>query len=711
MKLAIPNQNTKYAVGIDFGHGETSFAYCAFAWNNTQSQLSNPTDIRTEGNSIWTLPSVYSIDKESGNMHIGSSGVENIQYSKDNFKISFKKRPSLMSADEKKKYTEFMQQVHILMKRNSSEFQSNEYVVYICRPSGWNTKEDELYLEMAYNAGIPVAGIFPESRAAMINNSLNANLQMIDINKLHEGSILIDLGSSTVDLTYMDEKMNFPIDDNGNDYGAQIVDNILFEYVLSLPGNELAKKMIEDKVWIKDVLLFECRKAKETFFRQRQYFTLNIPLSNYCSDDEDYANGFFRCKREYGEKDAIYKLIENGLAQINKRVESGKLSQTVCEAINTGYYTKLKTCLKEFVGKLSGKQIKCIVLTGGASFMFLEEGFTTFRNKILKDIVPNYSSISILIDPNPSTTVSRGISQVGRSYARFAGCEGYEGLEKRIIRNINEQIERFYGFTSHSTSYNSVEDIFHNLISRVKNVVSISTKVASSITDAIMSDIDSVMSDFKYGHITTIDALKSRLEGRIKSTTSNIGDIINRDFEKITKEQLEITRNQIKEIVKLYTTKEPVLPEISKKVHIDQISVNTNGLDSVISTLSANLGLQILVFVLYTVMYIVYYPIYLFSRYVNPFGTTKSYDDWFDDTFGDPDLDSDLYTKTISDSNRKKAYEKYIEEKSSIRSKVYSEICTALDNNQFTSKANTALVSNIRQYAEDSIAVVKRIFK
>lgn len=688
MKLAIPNQYTKYAVGIDFGHGETSFAYCPFLWgNNAEVLLENPPIDIQVGNGIHTIPSVYSIDKENSDMYIGVAGVDYIQFSKGNFKISFKKRPSLMNTNEKEKYTEFMRQVHVFLCDKASDIiKPDEYVVYMCRPSGWGSEEnqtdDELYLEMAYNAGIPVAGIWPESRAAMISNSLNKKVDF----DLHSGNLLIDLGSSTIDLTYMDENMNFPIDDNGNDYGAQIVDIILYEYILSLPGNELAKKMVTEKdyLWVKDRLLFECRKQKELFFMNRNFFSVGFDLGNICSDDEEYFSGTFRCRAINGQNEIIYNLIENGLAYINKTIESSQdMPQIVCDAINTGYYSKLRTCIKEFIDKPEVHTINCIILTGGASFMFREQGFVTFRNKILRDILPNYDSISIFNDDKPSTTVSRGIACLGRSYAHFVGCEGYEGGESIIKRKIKEQT---------------------NVISGQK----IQDDIASIITDRITDEVNLCFSRFKRGNTTTLQGLKSELEHRIRNFTNEVGETVNRNIEITKNIELNKAMTSISEITKLYTTKEPLLPDISAQIHLDKkITVKTDALDHAINALSASIGEWVIAGIFYVVFAIVCYPIYLISR-LNPFGdTTKSFDEWF----GDIDLDDDLITREMSESQRTKAYNKFKKKEKDTRSEIYSEVTAALNNNNFQTKVKSALSSVINQYRDESISVIKRIFK
>ncbi len=73
--------------------------------------------------------------------------------------------------------------------------------------------------------------------------------------------------------------------DYGIQDGAQILDMILYYYILSLPGNEQAKQLVEEEgmEWLKDVLVYTCRAAKEKFFSSEARWKLP---GNKCQDPE-----------------------------------------------------------------------------------------------------------------------------------------------------------------------------------------------------------------------------------------------------------------------------------------------------------------------------------------------------------------------------------------------------------------------------------------
>lgn len=61
----------EYVVGIDFGHGETSAAYCKLEWDKDAGQRESAvSDIEFAG-SLRVLPSAISITPD-GREHIGS---------------------------------------------------------------------------------------------------------------------------------------------------------------------------------------------------------------------------------------------------------------------------------------------------------------------------------------------------------------------------------------------------------------------------------------------------------------------------------------------------------------------------------------------------------------------------------------------------------------------------------------------------------------
>lgn len=423
----------KYAVGIDYGHGECSAAFCDIGWGMANQALDPPKDIRLYGNDKFTIPSAYSI-APNGNMFVGRSALGQIRGAKQ-FKISFKKKPSEMDEEELRTYGRYLGIVHGYIVDRSRVLAPGNYVVYLSYPSGWGHGDRDLFHQAAVSAGIPVAGLWAESRAGLFSNMEN---QVESVRALlREGCILADIGSSTIDFSYLNDSLKEPITDYGIQAGAQVLDMILYHYILSLPGNEQAKELVarEDMEWLKHALVYECRKAKEDFYGTESPESLicKFDFAEVFYDDDELKTARFRCNKETGGRaETIMKLFMGGLSSVGLSAEPDEQFAGVdWSAVNNGFFpvfaNKLHSFVKDYV---KDNPVKIILLSGGASFMFLSDlGQVFFRENILKESFPD-SDVVIKFDGMPSTSVSRGICSLGRANARFLGCESDDGAPK-----------------------------------------------------------------------------------------------------------------------------------------------------------------------------------------------------------------------------------------------------------------------------------------
>ena len=152
---------TEFIIGIDFGHGETSAAFY-----DLKNQKKFDLDILP---GLKVVKSAVAILEQEGQQTIcvGDAAIANAPIAKD-FQISFKKRPSEMNEIERKRMIAFMKGIYMEILNRHPDYKTREHVVYIARPSQdslWKS-EESAYLALAEAAGIPVAGVQKESRAA-----------------------------------------------------------------------------------------------------------------------------------------------------------------------------------------------------------------------------------------------------------------------------------------------------------------------------------------------------------------------------------------------------------------------------------------------------------------------------------------------------------------------------------------------------------------
>ena len=394
----VPNpEQIKYVIGIDFGHGETSAAICRIDDDEA------PEDIDITGTGQKTIPSVLNIDS-NGKISIGKEAIS----SRDNnskFYAYFKESPDTLDEQIKPSVRImklYMKQVYdLICNRRAGELMEGSHikanhVVFIACPSQsqkWDNQAMQNYAQMALDAGLPIAGAAIEDKfqlSGIVRESRAAYIRMLQKNeaaqKAKEGILVIDYGSSTIDITYYKEDEN-PID-KGYELGAQLVEEKVFNYLKtyreelgSSQAPEVLKSIEEQDVERYTKLLYSIRKAKEDFYT-----------------DYQYAN----------DMEIRYKFPAN-YAQTKLDVYIAK--NTIDDEILNDYVSKVKIAFADFKNNVMNKKpVTTLVLTGGASKM-------NFVKSLAQEI---FGEQATLLPPQDSSlTVSCGIATAGRADIRL----------------------------------------------------------------------------------------------------------------------------------------------------------------------------------------------------------------------------------------------------------------------------------------------------
>lgn len=395
-----PDKNKhEYVIGIDFGHGETSAAYCSIGWDSTKGQLSAIKDIDF-GSNNKVIPSAISITTDD-KAYIGDAAFLPEVLNKAEAKVCFKKKPEDINGESERLMMRFMKEVYrTIRERNSALFTEGNHLVYIATPSGWDEKAKDLYGKMASEAGLPMGGITSESRAAFIKAQQDPDSglpQYID-----KGAIVFDMGSSTLDFTYLTRDNKNPID-WGDNCGASKVEKIIYES--KRDGNEEILDFEKKYPNLVDALLFEARKAKE-----KVYFHPDMPCRitvNFETivEDEEFEDTKMKFKYQPGE--------------LNQMLEE------------KGYIGAIRNAMMVFKNeKIAGKPIHVAFLTGGAS-----------RMDFIRDLVKECWGLPddrIYRDQDPSLTISQGVAVLGRGDIRSGGSQNTKDLLKEITANAGD---------------------------------------------------------------------------------------------------------------------------------------------------------------------------------------------------------------------------------------------------------------------------------
>ena len=381
----------KYVIGIDFGHGETSAAYCDIAWDKKEGTLSQVADIDM-GHDEKKMPSAMTLLPDE-RVLIGNDAFQSRHLLRGNVKIGFKQKPENIHGTKEQLMIRFMHEVHTSICEKHPEW-NGKHLVYIAVPSGWDEEAINLYGEMAREAGLPIAGIISESRAAFIHKQLDPNSGLA--NETEKGAVVFDMGSSTLDFTYISTHgSNVNLLDYGYNCGASKVEQIMYEDVREQNEDIIAFNIKYPK--LENKLLFNARKAKEANYRfPKGPLLIKYLIADDCND-EQFERSIMKFEYQPGE--------------LNQRLEE------------KGYLGQIRNALSDFKeNHISGKPIHVVFLTGGAS-----------RMDFITDLIQECWGIPserIYRDNDPSLTISRGLTETARIDLQTKAPESFSKLLK-----------------------------------------------------------------------------------------------------------------------------------------------------------------------------------------------------------------------------------------------------------------------------------------
>lgn len=416
----------EYVIGIDLGHGETSAAICPLQWETPSANLDPVKDLEMGGNRK-VIPSAITI-LEDGTAYIGDAAFNPEVLKKATVRVCFKQAPIDINGEAEKTMVRFMHEVYVRIRENNQALlQDGNHLVYIATPSGWNKDQQALYMQMAEAAGIPIAGVTKESRAAFVRAQQDVTSGLGK--NIHKGAIVFDMGSSTLDFTYMNDA-NENLIDYGYDCGASLVEKTIYgkkrEDVDAIQTFEAKYPKLVD------YLLFQARAAKE-----KVYFDPTLPYKKTINfediiDDEELEDERFKFAFQPGQLDEL-------------------LTQT-------GYLKKIEDAMIDFrQNKINGQPIYCVFLTGGASRMDF------INNLVCKswDVTPQ----QVYRDTDPSLTISQGVAEVARIDLRTEGGDKVVAQEIAKLEKSDEIFESFAANYGHMIW----DDVTDTIIDTVKS--------------------------------------------------------------------------------------------------------------------------------------------------------------------------------------------------------------------------------------------------
>lgn len=516
------NKNIEYIIGIDLGHGETSAALCPTEWDKPIEQLTPAKDLDMGGNKK-VLPSAITI-LENGDAYIGDRAFRSDILKKASVNVCFKQAPKDINGEKEKLMIRFMKEVYrTIIENNSATLHDGNHKVYIATPSGWDTKEQELYLQMASKAGLPIAGVTKESRAAFVRAQADVTSGLG--RNISKGAIVFDMGSSTLDFTYLNQSQGSELIDNGYNCGASAIEKVILHNLEET--SEVVRAFEKKYPKLKDRLQFEARTVKEqVYFDPTAKVKKFVNFEELIDDDDEFEDERFKLAFVPGE--------------LNNILESA------------GYIKEVEDAMIDFKNNyINGAPIYGVFLTGGAS-----------RMDIIKPLIAkvwNVSEDSIYRDQDPSLTISQGVAEVARIDLRT------EGMDTGLAEEIDNVIKQNIVYKYFAEGFGDV--------------------LKGDVVDSINFSLNWFIGEVSYDDYVEEDFSLENLKDTIKQVVEAGVDESDKYFKEAFEKATVDIRKKINTIVVNYTNKgtKITLPTINFQ-NIDIKGINLNGVIKEISS-------------------------------------------------------------------------------------------------------------------------------
>jgi hypothetical protein len=536
-------ENITEVIGFDLGHGETALAHI---YVNDSDKTSEPELLEIFGGAKNIITAIgYYPDHPEQKIWIGESALINPNI-KESY-ITFKKKPSgdLKYLNIMSDYIKFIYENQIKQGRIKEK---ESFFVVGC-PSEWTQDRAmvKAYEQLFSDAGIQRVKVVAESRAAYIHA---VEKRMLNMAQLKGCAIVIDLGSSTTDITLLDQNKNSIPIDVGRELGAALIDKAIFQRAFE---NHRDKVELEDIFGsyphFKNRCELVCRKVKEAYFSAPE---------NY-QESGQYAGGVFAKMQGIYFEPEVDGHVMNEILN-TPIVDLGDGLQTWPNAF-MNELVKLKQELEvRQQSEISNEFSGVILLTGGASRM-------DFVRKICEQVFPQASVES---DKTPEFCIARGLARWGR--VEINTSQFSKDVEKFCISNIRPEV--------------------------AKQIDSLYDSISAVLADKIISIIKHNFELWKSRSHLTINNMKGAIDGEIKYSLqeNNLSEIFGQEIKLILDRLSKELRNDIKALESQYSIPIGKLGESFdlKSIAIGSISLgnqsNIDATDDLMSGLSSILG-------------------------------------------------------------------------------------------------------------------------
>lgn len=376
-------ENITEVIGFDLGHGETALAQI---YVDDLDQKSEPDLIEIFGREKNIITAIGYHPRKGiliGRAAITIPGVEESH-------ITFKKKPS-SDPNYRRVMSDYIRTIYNTQIEQARIQENKSFFIVGC-PSEW-TRDPvivDAYEKLFSDAGIPRVKVVAESRAAYINA---VEKGILNIAESRNSLIVIDIGSSTTDITFIDrDKNSIPID-VGRELGAALIEKAIFQQVLRNDRDKIELNNILDTYpHLKNRCELACRDVKEKYFSAPGNY---YEPGEYVKQTEEFQGRYFTAKVD---RVVMNEILDTPIVDLGGGLQTWPSAfRGELERLKYELGLRLKTGNSD---DFSG----AILLTGGASRM-------NFVREICQEVFPQ---ASVKLDSAPEFCIARGLARWGR---------------------------------------------------------------------------------------------------------------------------------------------------------------------------------------------------------------------------------------------------------------------------------------------------------
>jgi len=260
-------------------------------------------------------------------------------------------------------------------------------------PSGWSAELRTAYGELLRSAGLARVDVVPESRAALLYARESGEVTL-DPDQLHGGVLIVDVGSSTTDITFVDGLRMRPVD-RGSQLGAGLIDKtILRRAIDEHPQRAEVQELLHEDRFERLRLELHCRQVKEAFFR--------VDPGRWAANPHETV---IRTRSIVGRRGKIYFNVELSAADMAEVLATPQPSLGGQSWVDS-FRGDLLAVAEEI-----GRPPDLVLLTGGASRMH-------FVLEVSREL---FGADRVRMGTEPEVAIARGLALAGQMSVRAAG--------------------------------------------------------------------------------------------------------------------------------------------------------------------------------------------------------------------------------------------------------------------------------------------------